>query len=302
MMTTRTSRRDFLKAAGTTSALMTLHPNASPWLGAASGDTWPTAVAVDPAGRYLLILNAWDSSISLFELPGRRLLATIPLGIALSTTDRLPDLAVDFSRGRAYVGYPEFGVVAVVDWMNRRALTPMTIADFAVGDVGGGPNQLQVVLSESSGRLLVLAQALRRLECYDITGDPVLLTQSQVAFTTQGGERVAWKTLFIDPARERAFVGAEAFDVRTGRAIGVRAERGQRIFAIDETRSAYWAALIENEQLSVVTLDRASLALVDSQLLGAVDYVAPDLALDLSRGRLYVTHLAAAEIDVYQLE
>lgn len=32
------SRRQFLKAAGTTSALLSLHPQASPWLQAAVGD------------------------------------------------------------------------------------------------------------------------------------------------------------------------------------------------------------------------------------------------------------------------
>ena len=63
----------------------------------------------------------------------------------------------------------------------------------------------------------------------------------------------------------------------------------------------YWAATVENEVISVHTIDRSSLALLDTRSAGAADYVAPDLALDTARGRLYVTHLAAARIDEYQL-
>lgn len=263
--------------------------------------TWPCYIAVDPNNRYLLILNAWDSTVSVFELPDRRLVATVGLGLPAGTTDRLPDLAVDFTRGIAYAAYPEFAQVAVIDWRNARTLTPIAITGFEGGDVGGGPNQMQVALSEAAGRLLVFSTALRRLDTFDITGaTPSKITETQVAFNS-GGERLAWKVLCVDAARERAFIGPDAFDVRTGRAIGTRLARGQRVFANDDVRNVYWAATVENEVITVHTLDRSSLALVDSQALGAADYLAPDMALDATRGRLYVTHLAAAQFDEYQI-
>ena len=261
---------------------------------------WPTCIAVDPANRYVLVLNAWDSTLSVFELPARRLIATVPIGLPAGTTDRLPDLAVDFSRGVAYAAYPEFGQVAVVDWRNARALTPLTIDGFVGGDIGGGPNQMQVALTESNARLLVLSPALRRLDTYDISGTPSRISQTTVSIA-QTGERVAWKVLFVDAGRDRAFIGADAFDARTGRAIGTRLATGQRVFASDDARDVYWAASIVNEVLSVYTLDRSSLALLDSRTIGSTDYIAPDLALDASRNRLYVTHLAAARVDEYQL-
>ncbi len=262
---------------------------------------WPACIAVDPANRYLLILNAWDSTLSVFELPARRLIATIGIGLPVGTTDRLPDLAVDFTRGLAYAAYPEFGQVAVIDWRTGRALTPITIDGFVGGDVGGGPNQMQVVLTETSARLLVLSPTLRRLDAYDISATtPSRITQTQVSIA-QTSERVAWKTLFVDAGRDRAFVGADIFDVRTGRTVGTRLARGQRVFSSDDTRDVYWAASVVDEVLSVYTFDRSSLAQLDSRTIGNTDYLAPDLALDVARSRLYVTHLAAARIDEYQL-
>jgi len=263
--------------------------------------TWPVAMCVDAAGRTMLVLNAWDSTLSVFELPSRRLVATMAIGLAAGTTDRLPDLAVDFSRGRAFVSCPEFAKCAVVDFHNGRALDPFELPGVTGGDTGGGPNQVEVAVSESAGRLLVYCGALRRLTAYDITGStPRLIADSQTP-PPSGSERHAWKVLFVDAARDRAFVGPDLFDVRTGRSLGTRIGRGQKVFASDDLREVYWTATVEHETIAVHTLDRSSLALLDSEVLGPADYYAPALAVDATRGRLYVSHLTAATVDQYTL-
>ncbi len=263
--------------------------------------TWPMCPTADGAGRYLAVLNAWDSTVSIFNQATRQLLATRSLGIAKGTTDRLPDLAVDFTRGFAYAAYPEFGTVAAVDWVNNRTLTPLTITGFTTGDTGGGPNQLQVALSESAGRLLVYAPSLRRLETYDITGaQPVRITQTTTAIPADS-EGTSWKALFVDAPRDRAFVGIDAYDVRTGRALGIRAAAGDRVFANDDARTVYWTSSIDNDVLSVHTVNRSTLATVDSQVLGAANRIGVETILDTSRNLLYVTYLAAAELEAFQI-
>lgn len=263
--------------------------------------TWPVAMCADAAGTALVVINAWDSTLSVFELPSRRLTATIAIGLPAGTTDRLPDLAVDFSRGRAFVSYPEFAKCAVVDFHNGRALEPLALAGISGGDTGGGPNQVEVAVSEAAGRLLVYCAAARRLTAYDITGEvPRLLVETETP-PPSASERHAWKMLFVDAARERAFVGPDVFDVRTGRSLGTRAGKGQKLFASDDVRDVYWAATVENETIAVHTLDRSSLALLDTEVLGPADYYAPALALDAARGRLFVSHLTAATVDQYTL-
>jgi DNA-binding beta-propeller fold protein YncE len=263
--------------------------------------TWPVAMCVDSTGRTMVVLNAWDSTLSVFELPSKRLTATIPIGLPAGTTDRLPDLAVDFSLGRAYAAYPEFGKVAVVDFHNGRALDAFTIADVVTGDTGGGPNQIEVAVSESAGRLLVLCGSLRRLSAYDITGTaPRLLADTQTP-PAPAGDQPGWKILFVHAARDLAFVGKDTFDVRTGRSLGTRIASGQMVFANDDAREVYWTATVDNGTIMVHTLDRSSLALLDSQSLGAADAYAPALAIDFQRGRLYVSHLTAATVDEYVL-
>ena len=282
------------------SHLVAFEPGASSATSFVAG-TWPVAMCVDAGGTTMVVLNAWDSTLSVFELPSRRLTATIAIGLAAGTTDRLPDLAVDFSRGRAYVSCPEFAQCAVVDLHNGRALEPFALAGVTGGDTGGGPNQVEVAVSEGSGRLLVYCGSLRRLSAYDITASTPRLVAETETPPPAGSERHQWKVLFVDSARDRAFVGPDVFDVRTGRSVGTRIGKGQKVFASDDSRDVYWTTTVENETIAVHTLDRASLALLDSEIVGPADYYAPVLAIDATRGRLYVSHMTAATLDQYTL-
>lgn len=282
------------------SHLVAFDPGATAATSFAAG-TWPVRMCVDASGKTMVVLNAWDSTLSVFELPSRRLTATIAIGLAVGTTDRLPDLAVDFSRGRAYASYPEFAQCAVVDIHNGKALEPFTLAGVTGGDTGGGPNQVEVAVSEASGRLLVYCGTLRRLSAYDITSSTPRLVAETETPPPSGSERHQWKVLFVDAARDRAFVGPDVFDVRTGRSVGTRIGKGQKVFASDDSRDVYWTTTVENETIAVHTLDRSSLALIDTEVLGPADYYAPALTVDATRGRLLVTHLTAAAVDLYTL-
>jgi hypothetical protein len=282
------------------SHLVACQPDGSGMVSFTAG-TWPVVMCADSAGRMLVVLNAWDSTLSIFDLPSRQLAATVALGLPTGTTDRLPDLAVDFSRMRAYASYPEFGKIAVVDLQRRTAITTITIDGFATGDTGGGPNQMEVGVSESSARLLVYSGSLRRLSAYDITDATPRLVADTDMPPASGGERLAWKQMFVDAARERVFIGRDVYDVRTGRGIGTRIGAGMKVFANDDTRDVYWSTTVADEIIAVHTLDRSSLAVLDTQELGPADYLAPGLALDASGGRLYVSHLTAATVDIYRV-
>ena len=96
-------------------------------------------------------------------------------------------------------------------------------------------------------------------------------------------------------------MGIDAYDVRTGRALGIRAAAGDRVFANDDARSVYWTSSIDNDVLSVHTVNRSTLATVDSQVLGAANRIGVETILDTSRNLLYVTYLAAAELEAFQI-
>ena len=105
-----------------------------------SAGTWPIPIRADETGEHLLVLNAWDSTISVFRvLPSLTLVATIPVGLPAGSTDRLPDMIVDSTHGLAFVGYPEHAKVAVVDWVARRSEAILAVPGARPGDTGGGP-------------------------------------------------------------------------------------------------------------------------------------------------------------------
>ena len=105
--------------------------------------TWPIPIRVDSNGENLIVLNAWDSTLSVYSLfPNRSLLSTIPLGIPKGTTDRIPDMIVDSANGIAYVAYPEFAQIIAVDLKNNRILKTINIMEFKKGEQSGGPGDI----------------------------------------------------------------------------------------------------------------------------------------------------------------
>ncbi len=273
------------------------------WEAFTSG-TWPIPMRTDTTGEKLFVVNAWDSTLSIYDVKGARaLVATIPLGIPRGSTDRLPDLAIDTAHQRAYVAYPEFGKIVVVDWAARKIVKTIDVTGFKTGDTGGGPAQLAVAVNESANLLYAFWKHEHRLTIYDANVNLI---------ATQDLGSLDWKSLrdapdadslFVDAAKNRLFVSAFELDAKTGKPTGRKLARGQQILALDAAANTYWAIGVENiggkATNVVVTLDRESLATRAAKTLSAVSGVGETFALDLARHRLYVGKMTLAELEVY---
>lgn len=278
------------------------------WATFASG-TWPIPLRTDPRGEKLFILNAWDSTLAVYDVAGGALppprLALIPLGLPAGSTDRLPDLAIDNTHRLAYVSYPEFGKIVVVDWAAGRATHTIEVVGFKTGDTGGGPAQLAVAANERDHLLYAFWKNERRLTIYNGAAGYALAA-------TQDLGALDWKALrdapdadnlFVDAERGRLFVQAFELDAQTGKPTGRKLARGQQVLALDAAGGAYWTVGVETiggKPTNVVaTLDRETLALRAAQTLHEVSGVGESFALDLAHGRLYVGKMTAAETEVW---
>jgi DNA-binding beta-propeller fold protein YncE len=268
--------------------------------------TWPIPMRTDATGEKLFIVNAWDSTLSIYDVKSTRaLVATIPLGIPRGSTDRLPDLAIDTAHQRAYVAYPEFGKIVVVDWTTMKAIKTIDVTGFKTGDTGGGPAQLALAVNESANLLYAFWKNEHRLMIYDANANYNLIA-------TQDLGSLDWKllrdapdadNLFVDAAKNRLFISAFELDAKTGKPTGRKLARGQQILALDAAANMYWAIGVENvggkATNVVVTLDRESLAARAAKTLNAVSGVGETFALDLARHRLYVGKMTTAELEIW---
>lgn len=269
-----------------------------------SAGFWPIPMRSSDAGSELYVLNAWDSTLSVFDLrAGRVLVATIPLGLAKGSTDRLPDLAIDSARQRAYAAYPEFGKIAVVDLARRAALAPITVPGFQGGDTGGGPGQMQVRVVPSTGRLFAYWQTKGHLTVWDVGGAaPMLLSDGKLSGMPSYGASV--DQLFVDAGRVRVYAGPMEIDGATGLPTGRMLARGERVIGVDETSGILWTSSTETVNGAahdvVAKLDRESLALLEAYTLGPVpSAMNTQYAVDPQRQRLYAANGQAASMRVF---
>ena len=270
--------------------------------------TWPIPIRVDSNRENLFVLNAWDSTLSVYSLyPNRTLLSTISLGIPKGTTDRLPDMIVDSANGIAYVAYPEFGQIIVVDWKDNIIIKTINIMEFKKGEAGGGPGDIQLAFDENNNRLIVLLTQGTRIEVYDTSRNYALIKKIDVSSINLKKVREGANVdlLFLDSDNNRLFVGPYEFDSvklePTGRVI----QEGQRVFAFDPVENAYWASGVKLEgkiQNDIVgMIDAETLKARYVQTFGQAQTTKPSFAIDTNNRKLYVGYMAMAKLETYSI-
>lgn len=262
--------------------------------------TWPIPVQATADGTRLLVLNAWDSSLSVFDVTGgQALLATIPLDLPNGTTDRLPAMAIDSSRSLAYIGYPEFAKVIVVDFEAMKVVATIAIEGMKTGDTGGGPGQIQLEVDESRNRLFVLSLQQQEVTVYDAAaGYAKVATLSRDAVDWTKVPREG-ELLFFDAERNRLFVGPVEIDGGTLQATGRSLPTSLAVFAADPATETYWALGSGDAGWEVLVIDAAALTTLHAEPLPGDHILVPVLALDTAHRRLYIGHQAEARLDVF---
>lgn len=265
--------------------------------------TWPIPLRYLAEDDLLLVLNAWDGTLSLLDASK---LAEPPVTVALDlppgTTDRLPDLAVDPVRRLAFAAYPEHGAVAVVDLAARRADGILEIPGAVAGDTGGGPGQLLLGVDPALGTLLAVEPARGRVTVFSIDGRTVIATSN---FSPADTGPLTTDMLFVDEAAHGCWVGRVELSTSNGVPTGRVLPRGDRIAHLEERSGVYRAAGVEPWEDGfadmLITVDRNTLEAIHAWRLGAADLLHSSLAF-LPDGRLWRVRMTSVDLDSYRLQ
>jgi DNA-binding beta-propeller fold protein YncE len=275
----------------------------------ASG-TWPYPVLGNAAKDELYVLDFWDSTLSVYDLlPSRTLTARIPIGLPRGTSDRLPDLALDETRGLAFAALPEYGKVAVVDLAAEAALTPISVPNFPAGELGGGPGDLQLAVAPAAGILFVLASDQQQLHRFDLDAGRVSLgAVSLLGLDWNWAGNVADRNaLWVDETRGVLFVGPHELALASGqptgrRLAGNRQVLGARLGGGADELWAYGrdsdAASFRAQPVSFATLASTGTALD----LGIPETLVFTPYLDPATGTLWIGDQVDVELTAYTTE
>ncbi len=287
------------------SYLLNLNPDSGVFETFESG-IWPVPIRTDAAGERLFILNAWDSTLSVYTLkPTRTLQATIPIGLSKGTTDRLPDLAIDSTHRLAYIAYPEFGKIAVVSWEQMSNTKTITLDGFATGDAEQGPGNLQLAVNEADNLLFVFWKNERKLNVFNIANN---YAKTDVDISALDWKKVqngqGTDTLFFDSEKKKLFLGPFELSASTGSPTGKNLDHGQQIFAIDSSRNTYWASGIEGTARMIAVINRDTLVSKKVENLPTsidVNETSVSYRLEQTRNRLYVGLMTKAELHIFNI-
>ncbi|NOZ95007.1 MAG: hypothetical protein GXP47_09765 [Acidobacteria bacterium] len=261
--------------------------------------TWPIPMRYLDDGDLLVVLNAWDGTLSIFhsreldEAP-----ATLPLDLPAGTTDRLPDLAVDAGRRLAFAAYPEHAAIAMADLEVFSPAGVLEVPGAVAGDTGGGPGQLLLGVDSRADRLLAVEPARGRVIVFSIDERRVV---DAARFSPAKTGPVAADMVWVDEQRHTCWVGRVELSTADGSPTGRTLPRGDRIFAADGARDVYWVAGTESragESVDIlIALETGSLRETGAWTLGPADAVHSSFAFvppdRIYRARMTVVDLTA---------
>ncbi len=260
--------------------------------------TWPVPVRAVPGLGLLVVLNAWDGTLSvLAEDDLRHPLATIPLDLPPGTTDRLPGLAVDPVRELAFAAYPEHGAIAVADLAALAADGVLAVPGAETGEGEGGPGQLLVAADPAADRLLAVEPLRGRVTVFSIDARSVVAT---AAFDPDRAGSPATDMLFADTGRHTCWVGRIELATLDGAPTGRELPRGDRVFALDPGRGVYWVAGVEGGEDVLAAVDRETLAVAGAWPLGAADPVHSAFVF-VPPNRIWRARMAEVDLTAYDL-
>lgn len=260
-----------------------------------SAGTWPIPLRKDSAGDFLFSLNAWDSTLSVYSMtPSETLLGTIPLGIPAGSTDRLPDLAIDSTHKLAFAAYPEFGMVAVVNWETMQPVTTINIPNAETGDTGGGPGQLQVIVNESARRLFVYEPKARTVYVYDTANNFSLLNSVDVKAQSKSIGQSDADQFFFDADSNRLFLGSVELDSTTGQPNGNTLPAESKIFGMDSASNLYWA--LDDANNAILAIDKTTLTIRHSQPMSEPSSNLATAAYDPVNKQVFIGYLITANL------
>jgi DNA-binding beta-propeller fold protein YncE len=270
--------------------------------------TWPIPIRMDSNEENLFILNAWDSTLSVYSLyPERTLISTISLGIPKGTTDRIPEMIVDSTNSLAYVAYPEFGQIIVVDWRNGKIIKNINIKEFPKGEQSGGPGDIQLAFDDKNQRLISLLTEDSKLLVFDASKNFALLKEVDISDINlkKVKEGANVDLLFIDSVKNRLFVGPYELNIITYQSTGHSLQEGQRIFAFDPKKNVYWVSGVKQGGKTindiVAVIDAETLKTKYIEILGQSHTTKPSFAIDLENQKLYVGHMTKATLDIFDI-
>ncbi len=261
---------------------------------------WPIPIRAGSDNRRLIVLNAWESALMVYDIENGRqqALGTISLDLPPGSTDRLPDLAIDSTHHLAYAAYPEFGQVAVANWETMASVTTITVPDFKSGDTGGGPGQLQVAVNETANRLFVYRATEKTVDVYD--GGAGYARTGQVSLPQMREVATTADMLFFDPGRNALFVGPLELDGDTGQPTGRVLPQGQQVFGLDEARDLLWTFAEDGAGgMTLAALDRDSLGVRFAESVPVIPSYLPHFTLSPAGDKIAIGYLITGTVDLY---
>jgi hypothetical protein len=168
--------------------------NAAIWNGNWQGEMglgmWPTDMALSGDEERLYVLSHYGALIDVVNTNSNKVEAKIKFNTKLKPrTDSISPMALDKSRDRIYVAFPELGLIGMADGKSNKVLGTIDLTKYGFDKVNAanrGPGIINIAIDDESNTLFVFLFYNQKLLAFD--GD-TLAKKNEVDVTIEEKKR-----------------------------------------------------------------------------------------------------------------
>jgi len=263
---------------------------------------WPCVAEVDSALGKLFVLNAYESSITVFDCSTNLPAGTISLSIPEGRTDAIPVMHPDQGSHQLYICFPEYEKIALVNAATWREEKVVAIPGFHFdSEVHAAIGVIQLLAAPQQSKLFALQKREKKLKVFDMNS-LALLDSVDLKTRWPNGSAFESNLLEYDAVSGNLFLGNLMIDPVNYRTLATLPAL-ERVLGYSKDRRRLYGISARGGEVVISEHDAGSFALLGTQkIFQQSGKATPVFYYDAAANDLFIAEFNYAVLRHYDLD
>lgn len=264
----------------------------------------PCEAEFDQTRNRIYILNAFESSISVFNASNNTLITTINLPVNQTRTDAIPWMHYDNNLSKLFIAIPELNKIIAFNCNTNSAEATFTVPGFNFNqNVHKAPGILQTESASNSNRLYVFQRIEKKIKVFSAVNYNIIDSLDVSSWINENYGVFSSNIFYYDNVSNTIFIGNKAIDPVNYSIKGTIA-LGRKVLGYNQLRSILYTIDVKGDSVFVYENHPVNYSLLNIRFLYKTKNLIgpPVFKYDAVNNDLFITDFNYPIIKHYDLD